>query len=81
MRGDRLLTIDGQRADKRDEFERWIAAAGVGSTVEVELFRDDRRVRQSLTIVKDPYRTWSMSLPPLDDPDAERLRDAWLSGR
>lgn len=81
MRGDRLLTVDGQRADQRDEIERWVAAAGTGATVEVELFRDDRRVRQSLTIAEDPYRTWSMSLPPLADPDAKRLRDAWLTGR
>ncbi|MEM6991909.1 MAG: PDZ domain-containing protein [Myxococcota bacterium] len=78
MRGDRVIAIDGRRADARATAERRIDDAGAGATVPVTVFRGDRLVHKSIALVENPGRTWTLSLAPEVDAATVALRDAWL---
>lgn len=81
MRDDQIVAIDGRRADDKTRIERWLNDAGVGKTVRVSLFREDRLVHVELATTASPYLTWTLALAPKAAPVVVTMRDAWLAGR
>lgn len=74
MRGDEIVAVQGRRTDAEAEVRRELGRAGVGSTIELSVFRDDQLMTLPITVQENPHRIMTLRTPK--DPSA--ATKAWL---
>lgn len=80
MREDRLVAVDGHRADSRVLAQRWLEHAGAGKSVAVAVYRGGHLVTHTLAVEPNQARTWTLALDRSADAATAALRDDWLAG-